>query len=45
MRFLLDVGISPKTAEFLRTCGHDAVHLYEVGLERLDDSLIMEKAR
>ena len=28
MRFLGDMGISPKTIEFLRAEGYDAVHLH-----------------
>ena len=45
MKFLADMGISPKTVTFLRTLGHDAVHLSEQGLERLPDPGIVEKAR
>jgi predicted nuclease of predicted toxin-antitoxin system len=43
MKFLGDMGISPKSTEFLQTLGYDAVHLLQ-GLERLPDSEIMEKA-
>ena len=45
MRFLLDMGISPETASFLRKHCHDAVHLYEQCLKRLSDSEIIEKGR
>ena len=45
MRFLADMGISPKTIAFLRTLGHDAVHLSEQGLERLPDPEIVAKAQ
>jgi predicted nuclease of predicted toxin-antitoxin system len=45
MRFLADMGISPKTVSFLLDLGHQAVHLHQVGLERLSDSEILEKAR
>ena len=45
MKFLADMGISPKTVAFLHGLGHDAVHLSEQGLERLPDSGIVEKAR
>lgn len=44
MRFLADMGLSPKTIAFLRTLGHDAVHLSEQGLERLPDPEIVAKA-
>ena len=45
MKFLADMGISPKTVAFLHALGHDAVHLSDQGLERLPDSGIVEKAR
>ncbi len=45
MRFLADMGISPKTVAFLRELGHEAVHLYEGGLYRLEDPAILTKAR
>jgi predicted nuclease of predicted toxin-antitoxin system len=45
MKFLADMGISPKTVAFLRTLDHDATHLQEQGLERLPDSAILAKAR
>jgi predicted nuclease of predicted toxin-antitoxin system len=45
VKFLADMGISPKTVVFLRTLGHDAVHLSDQGLERLSDPGIVEKAR
>jgi predicted nuclease of predicted toxin-antitoxin system len=44
MKFLGDMGISPKSKEFLQALGYDAVHLLDQGLERLPDSEIMEKA-
>jgi predicted nuclease of predicted toxin-antitoxin system len=45
VKFLADMGISPKTVAFLHTLGHDAVHLTEQGLERLSDPDIVVKAR
>ena len=45
MKFLADMGISPKTVALLRGLGHDATHLQEQGLERLPDSTILTKAR
>ena len=45
MKFLADMGISPKTVTFLHALGHDAVHLTEQGLERLSDPDIVVKAR
>lgn len=45
MRLLLDMGLSPRTARFLREHGHDALHLWEQGLQRLADPEIVQKAR
>ena len=45
MKFLADMGISPKTTAFLHALGHDAVHLVDQGLERLLDHDIVAKAR
>jgi len=45
MRFLTDMGISPKTVSSLQSLGHDAVHLHDEGLDRLPDSAILQKAR
>lgn len=45
MKFLADMGISPKTVEFLNDSGHDAIHLHDQNLDKLPDSKILEKAR
>ena len=45
MRFLADAGISPKTVEFLRRGGHDAIHVRELAMQRAADRLLAEKAR
>mgnify|MGYP006308446339 CR=1 FL=1 len=45
MKFLADMGISPRTVEWLRQQGYDAVHLIEEGLKRLPDEDIIQKAR
>lgn len=39
------MGISPDTVSWLRSRGHDAVHLHERGLERLTDPEVLEEAR
>ncbi|MDO8723075.1 MAG: DUF5615 family PIN-like protein [Syntrophales bacterium] len=44
MKFLADMGISPKTVSFLNSLAHDAVHLKDQGLQRAFDSFILEKA-
>lgn len=45
IRFLLDMGLAQSSAEFLRSRGHDAVHLRDQGLERLPDDQIVAKAQ
>jgi predicted nuclease of predicted toxin-antitoxin system len=45
MRFLADMGISPRTVEFLRNLGYDATHLHEERLDCLSDSDVLAKAR
>ncbi len=45
MKFLADMGISPKTMSFLRRLEHDASHLHDQGLDRLEDPDILIKAR
>ncbi|MEM8560559.1 MAG: DUF5615 family PIN-like protein [Bacteroidota bacterium] len=37
--------MSPATVAFIRSAGHDALHLREQGLQRLPDVAIMDKAR
>ena len=44
MRFLADMGVSPRIVEWLRASGHDAVHLREQGLHRLPDPDVFTKA-
>jgi predicted nuclease of predicted toxin-antitoxin system len=45
MKFLADMGISPKSVAFLQSMGYDARHLNDEGLNRLADSDILNKAR
>jgi predicted nuclease of predicted toxin-antitoxin system len=45
MKFLADMGISPRSVTFLHGLGHDAVHLHAQGLDRMEDSAIMSKAQ
>ncbi len=45
MKFLADMGISPKSTQFLREQGYDALHLLDEQLGRLPDPEILEKAR
>lgn len=45
MKFLLDMGLAPGTAAFLRRLGHEAIHLHDEGLDDLPDPQILERAR
>lgn len=45
MKFLGDMGISPRTIEHLRDQGYDAVHLLDEGLATLPDADILAKAQ
>ena len=45
MKFLADMGVSMTTVMALRNLGHDAVHLREQGLMRMEDPEIVAKAR
>lgn len=45
MKFLGDMGISPRTIQLLREQGYDATHLIEQNLERMADPNILEKAQ
>ena len=44
MRFLADMGISQRVVTWLREQGHDAVHLRDQGLQRLENGDIFTKA-
>lgn len=44
MRFLADMPISRSTAEYLRTNGHDVVHLSDIGLKKASDKEITKLA-
>ena len=45
MRFLADAGVSPKTVDFLKQLGHDAVHVRALGLMRAPDIELVDRAR
>lgn len=45
MRFLADAGVSPKTVEFLKQLGHEAVHVRTLRLQRAPDSELVNRAR
>ena len=44
MRFLVDMCVDIRVAEWLRSCGHDAVHLRDERLQRLPNGEIFIKA-
>jgi len=44
VKFLADMGISPRIVEHLRRRGHDAVHLYELELQASTDAAVLQKA-
>jgi predicted nuclease of predicted toxin-antitoxin system len=45
MKFIADMGISPKSVVFLKDFGFEAFHLNDLGLRKLPDSEILAKAR
>lgn len=44
MRFLVDMNLATEVAVWLRTQGHDAIHLREVELQALGDQAVVAKA-
>lgn len=45
MKFLADMGVSPRCVEWLRAQGYDAIHLFEQGLHKSSDIEILYKAK
>jgi len=44
VRFLADMGVAVRAAEWLRRAGHDVVHLRDEGPHRLPDTEVFAKA-
>ena len=44
MRLLVDNALSPVLAELLRSAGHEAVHVRDIGLHHAADEAIFERA-
>ena len=44
MKFLVDAPLPPSVAEFLRSRGHEASHVFERGWGRFSDKQILEAA-
>ena len=45
MRFLADMGISKRSVDWLRSRGHDIIHLSEQGLQCMLDVDVFKKAK
>ncbi|MFH1778317.1 MAG: DUF5615 family PIN-like protein [Candidatus Omnitrophota bacterium] len=45
MKFLVDMPLSPKTANYLHSLGYDTVHLSSLGKERASDEEIVQLAK
>ncbi len=45
MKILVDMPVSPRTAEWLRNMGHDVVHARDIGMAKATDQEIMKKAK
>jgi len=45
MRFLVDMPLSPLVAEWLQREGHEAVHVFDIGLGKAPDTEIIARAR
>lgn len=44
MKFLVDMGIGSGVVSYLRSEGHDVIHLRDAGLHRLPDRHVFDKA-
>jgi len=45
VRFLVDQNISPRTTQFLRSLGHDALDTRDLSLEEAPDEVLLQIAR
>jgi predicted nuclease of predicted toxin-antitoxin system len=45
VKFLVDMPLSPGLARWLIDRGHDAVHAFEIGMERASDAEILDRAK
>ncbi|MCK4523012.1 DUF5615 family PIN-like protein, partial [Candidatus Aerophobetes bacterium] len=44
MKFLIDIGLSPKTVKFLQSLGHEVLRASELDMARSKDKEILEYA-
>ena len=45
MNFLIDAQLPPALARWIKNQGHDATHVFELGLHQADDSTLWQTAR
>jgi predicted nuclease of predicted toxin-antitoxin system len=45
VRLLLDANLSPRIAKALVESGHDAVHVFDLGLADASDVVILQRRR
>ena len=45
MKFLVDAQLPPGLARWISSHGHDAAHVFDIGLRAADDPVIWEHAR
>ncbi|MDQ2813084.1 MAG: DUF5615 family PIN-like protein [Actinomycetota bacterium] len=45
MKFLIDNNLSPLLADELKTTGHDALHVRDLGMQAAPDEAVLERAR
>jgi predicted nuclease of predicted toxin-antitoxin system len=45
VKFIVDMPLSPKLADWLMQQGYDTIHAMEVGLDRASDAEILDRAR
>jgi predicted nuclease of predicted toxin-antitoxin system len=45
VKFLVDMPLSPRLAEWLRAEGHEAIHAWDAGMSQATDADILQRAR